>query len=302
MVNQEHKLTVDDLIIVYLIEKTKQGYIPEVTEEEFMDFLKYFISKKEIQDMLWDYNQLINRLIERKNKEDWFDDPHIEFTQDGILKPNYKLSLYDESVINPYFMSKRRKQEIKDYVTEYLKKFPKRTLTISDEKNIVPKEECKLSSALLMEYLWKYYIDKKTEERKYPKQCNDIIKYLIEEELAPKIELESVREKYLNFYLDFARKVSCLLDRDPNLKIDNYWSHFLAYSNYQIITNDSQENILRSFCEEYGNNFQIDFSTLTMYVDNLDRLRYYFSDGENKNFQTNTHAKKLVKAIASKSK
>ena len=39
-------------------------------------------------------------------------------------------------------MSKRRKNEIIDYVTKYLKKFPKRTLTISDEKNIVLKEEC----------------------------------------------------------------------------------------------------------------------------------------------------------------
>lgn len=252
--------------------------------------------------MLWDYNQLINRLIERKNKEEWLEDPHIDFTQDGILKPNYKLCLYDESIIDPYFILKRRKKEIIDYVTEYLKKSPKRTLTISDEKNIVPKEACKLSSALLMEYLWKYYIDKQIKERKYPKQCTDIIKYLIEEELAPKIELESVREKYLNFYLDFARKTSCLLDRDSKLRIDNYKSRFLAYSNYQIITNDSQENILRSFCEEYRNKFQIDFSMKAMYVDYLDRLRYHFPDGENKNFQTNDHAKKLVKAIESKSK
>ena len=49
MVNQEHTLTVDDLIIVYLIEKTKQGYIPEVTEEEFMNFLKYFTQKKKLK-------------------------------------------------------------------------------------------------------------------------------------------------------------------------------------------------------------------------------------------------------------
>ena len=37
-----------------------------------------------------------------------------------------------------------------------------------------------------------------------------------------------------------------------------------------------------------------------MYVDALDRLRYYFPDEENKNFQSNTHAKKLIKAIESR--
>lgn len=300
MINLERKLTVDDLIVSYLAEKMKQGYISEITEQEFMEFLKYFSSKKYVYDILWNYNSLINRFLERKSKNDWNKEPHMYFTKDKKLKPNYIFSGYDESVITPYFMSQKKQKEIQNYITEFLKTLPKRKIDISNKGNIKVFESCQKSSALITEYLWLYYIRKEIENHRWPKQCTDIIKYLLEDDLATKIELESVRDKYLNFYHDFAIKASLLLESDSNLKIDNYHNHFLAYSNYQIITSDCQENILKNFCEEY-NNFQIDFSTSTMYVEELDKLRYYFQNEENKNnnknFQENNHAKKLIKAI-----
>lgn len=297
MINQENKLTIDDLIIIYIAEKMKQGYIPEVDEEELMDFLKYFTKKIEVEDILWNYQHLIIHFFIRKNATNWFGEPHIDFTKAGTLKPNYRFSIYDELVINPYFMQGKIKKEVIDYITEYLKRLPKRTLEISNEKMIIPKEECKLSSALLMECLWRCDINKKIEEHKWPTQCTDIIKYLIEEDLALKVELESERKKYLEFYEDFAKKTSILLENDPKLKIENYHNNYLAYANYQIITENDQDNLLKKFCEEYGNKFQINFATLFMYVSPIAGVNKDFPNEENSNFTKNTHAKKLVKAI-----
>ena len=42
MVNLEHKLTVDDLIVEYMMYKTNNGYNPSFTTSEFVDFLHFF--------------------------------------------------------------------------------------------------------------------------------------------------------------------------------------------------------------------------------------------------------------------
>ncbi len=42
MVNLEKNLTVDDLIVEYMVYKVKNGYDPKFLASEFMDYLQFF--------------------------------------------------------------------------------------------------------------------------------------------------------------------------------------------------------------------------------------------------------------------
>ena len=292
MISLTHNLTVDDLIVVYLIQKIEQGYIPEVTEQEFMDFLQYFTTKKKVDDVLWDYPKLINRFLERKNQSDWSNGPHMEFTDKGILKANNKLSYYDRSVINTYCMSIVEKKEISNYVTEYLKKLPKRSFDMEVIKDTPILEICKLSSALIMEAIWKFKIQKQVECGCWPKQCNDIFKYLLEDDLALKIELTSIKKDLLEFYKDFAQKNSFLLIDNPQLHISNLKNIYLPYSNYQLLLGEDKDNLLRQFCDQvFTKVIDINYESSTMHIYKKKLV------SKEINFSNNIHAKKLVKAL-----
>lgn len=88
MVNLDKKVTIDDLIITYLAEKTKKGFIKGFTEKEFLDFLTYMKAHIIVNGEIGDYNSYVESFIERKNKNDWFGNPHIEFKR-GVINPNY---------------------------------------------------------------------------------------------------------------------------------------------------------------------------------------------------------------------
>lgn len=72
MVNLEKNLTVDDLIVEYMVYKVKNGYDPKFLASEFMDFLQFFESKMKVEDVIYDRNILFQRFFERKSKSDWY--------------------------------------------------------------------------------------------------------------------------------------------------------------------------------------------------------------------------------------
>ena len=41
------------------------------------------------------------------------------------------------------------------------------------------------------------------------------------------------------------------MDKVASLVRENYHNNYLAYANYQIITENDQDNLLKKFCEEY---------------------------------------------------
>ena len=119
MVNLEHKLTVDDLIVEYMMYKVNNGYEPSFSGKEFMAFLSFFEKNIDIEIMPYDSNEIFERFFKRKNKQDWFildldnakvmknEHMHMEYDEDiddYIISAAYKLSDYDKSVINTYFM------------------------------------------------------------------------------------------------------------------------------------------------------------------------------------------------------
>ena len=71
MVNLEHKLTVDDLIVEYMMYKVKNGYEPSFLTTEFINFLYFFESKMLVEDSLYENEKLFQRFFERKAESDW---------------------------------------------------------------------------------------------------------------------------------------------------------------------------------------------------------------------------------------
>ena len=120
MVNLEHKLTVDDLIVEYMMYKVKNGYEPSFLTSEFISFLYFFESKMPVVDSIYENDKLFTRFFERKAESDWSRTvswitkekeivPHMDMVyserdNDYLIRANYKLSDFDRSVINTYFM------------------------------------------------------------------------------------------------------------------------------------------------------------------------------------------------------
>ena len=120
MVNLERNLTVDDLIVEYMMYKVQNGYEPSFTSNEFVNFLLFFETKKSVYDSLYDGKELFKRFMERKSEQDWSITknyatgekearPHMDLEEGKddsslILKANYRFSDFDKSIINTYFM------------------------------------------------------------------------------------------------------------------------------------------------------------------------------------------------------
>ena len=204
MVNLEHNLTVDDLIVEYMIYKVNNGYEPQFLASEFINFLYFFESKMPVQDSLYEKEKLFKRFFERKAESDWIRiknlitnekqfTPHMDWIysekdNDYIIKANYRLSAYDRSVINTYFMPGGRYEkgkiiEIRNLIGEYLKEQPKRKIddTVEIDKNALIVG--KYLTAEMIENIWNSYIKKQVENHKWPEQCQDINKYLFEIDL-----------------------------------------------------------------------------------------------------------------------
>ncbi len=148
MINLEHKLTVDDLIVEYMLYKVNNGYEPQFLISEFINFLYFFESKMPVQDSLYDGEKLFQRFFEREEKSDdwleWTTDeekfiPHMDMIyskedNDYIIKANYHLNSHDKSCINTYYMDNGMSQfdyyqgtvaKIRSIIGEYLVSQPK---------------------------------------------------------------------------------------------------------------------------------------------------------------------------------
>ncbi len=148
MVNLEHNLTVDDLIVEYMMYKVNNGYEPQFLTSEFISFLYFFESKMPVQDSLHENEKLFQRFFKRKAENDWsitinwnpnekqviphMDMIYSETDGDYIIKANYRLSEFDRSVINTYFMPSGRygegkTTEIRNLIGKYLSDQPKKS-------------------------------------------------------------------------------------------------------------------------------------------------------------------------------
>lgn len=117
-----------------------------------------------------------------------------------MIQANYKLSYFDRSVINTYFMEKIQTFKMRKLIEEYLANIPKRSIddTIDVEENDLLIG--KYIAAQIIQMILESHIDKLIEHQKWPSQCKDINKYLLETDVSTVIHLKSIKKELLELY------------------------------------------------------------------------------------------------------
>lgn len=315
MVNLEHKLTVDDLIIEYMMYKVKNGYEPKFTTSEFISFLYFFEIKMKVEDSLYENEKLFKRFFERKVENDWSTTDFItgkkdikshmemeysEKDKDFVISANYKLGDYDRSVINTYFMNKAKVTEIRNIIDEFLSNQSKRKIDESigiEEKDLMIG---KYFSAEIITQIWLSHISKQIEYQMWPKQCTDINKYLFDIELAEIIGVKSIKNELIELYNVLSKRIAILYKQDENLKVTSYQSSYLAYANYELLI-QGHEDIIKTTFGPYKKSLNIDLSALA-FTESHEIDGVYFEDDDTEVKTTtlsvgNDNAKKLVRNI-----
>lgn len=315
MVNLEHKLTVDDLIVEYMAIKIENGYEPNLLTSEFIDFLRFFESKMEVQDSLYDGEALFKRFFERKNDRDWaliknystmekVVQPHMEFEykkehDDFLVSANYYFRGGDISIINTYFMNKTEVKKIRNIIKEYLQNSPKRKI---DESVDINEEELSVGkhiAAMIIDNIWESYVSGLIKNHRWPIQCKSIDKYLFEFDLAEAIEVPTIKRDLLKIYQVFSKRIAIMYHQDENLEIDSTGS-YLSKSNYDLLI-EGYEHIAAIAFNQHGKSLRIDLKKSTFNESHIVEGVYFWDeDPEIKTTTTyivNEDSKKLVKKL-----
>ena len=261
------RINAQDLIIVYLSSKLKKGYCPYFGRQELNNFLTYFGSRKSIYGLNMNYEDLINSTINKHTKRTIDNNAHIELDEYNILKPNYAFSNYDVKATEINSLNDIERNEIDKLIDDFLIPYPKRKIIVPNTIEKENKESASIFSALLVEFIWNCYTEKYINRGLWPKQCTDIDKYLIKNDVAYLLEIPSIREEIILFYNSFARRLSGLIQREENLKVSSNSKKLLAYSNYLCLTK-GYESLFKNTAGKYfelgieDNNNEIDNSSI----------------------------------------
>lgn len=313
MVNLEHKLTVDDLIVEYMMYKTNNGYEPSFSTSEFINFLYFFESKMKVEDALYENEKLFKRFFERKNESDWSNESHMnmiedEISNDYIIQANYRLGDYDRSVINTYFMDggmgeytdfKGQVFEIRKIIEEYLADVSKRKID-----NIIDIDENdllmgKYVAAQIIQNIWESHIDKLIENQEWPRQCKDINKYLLETDLSTIINLKSIKKELLELYNAISKRIAIMYHQDRNLQISSFGGSYLAMANYKLLI-EGYENLFSIAFGKYNKSLNINLSTLTFRESHeLGGVYYWDDDPDIKTITTSIDDKNVKNLVRS---
>lgn len=321
MVNLEHKLTVDDLIVEYMMYKVRHGYEPSFLTSEFISFLYFFESKMPVEDSLYENDKLFQRFFERKSERDWSRTvswstdkkeivPHMEMVysdkdNDYLIKANYKLSDYDISVINTYFMpggqwGQGKTKEIRNIISEYLSTQPKRSI---DENTKVDDNDLivgKYITAEIIANIWESHIKVLVENQEWPRQCNDINKYLFKIDLAKIIGVKSMKSKLIELYNVLSKRIAILYHQDKNLRISTHSNVYLARANYELLI-QGYEKIMGTTFGNYKKSLDVDLAALTFKESHeIDGVYNWDEDPDIKTTTTtvgNENVKKLVRSL-----
>ena len=283
----EKILTPDDMIVEYMIYKVVNGYEPSFTGDEFIVFLQYFETKMKVEEVTYDKENLFTGFFNRMIDRVWwaskdmigkqrYAKPHmnLEFDKeinDYVITANYFLSDYDKSVISTYFMDngmskyddyKGTAWKIRQIIQEYLSDKPKRMIDESIEIDPHDLIIGKYIAAEIITQIWFSYIDKKIENNRWPKQCRDINKYLFEIDLATIIQVESIKDRLLNLYEVFSKRIALLYSQDKNLKVSSYEIGYLARANYELLIKD-YEKIMNDTFGPFKKSLEFDLSAFT---------------------------------------
>ncbi|MBE6156005.1 MAG: hypothetical protein E7164_04545 [Firmicutes bacterium] len=312
----EKHLTVDDLIVEYMIYKIKHGYNPSFWASEFISFLHFFEINQCVEDVIYDKKELFQRFFERKIHNDWtikngentIADPHMimeycKENDDILIKPTYKLSTYDVSLLNTFLMSHYENMNIQKIIETFLSNYPKREIDLS--VNVSPESTLigKNIAGQIIIYIWSCYIQRLMETKNWPRQCTDIQKYLLEVDLAEIIGVKSIKKDLLSFYDVLSRKIAVLYDRDKELHISSSNNVYLSVANYNYLILGFEELISTIF----GNDqcfLDVNLSNIIISENREINNIYAWDDDYSRLYAASTidNVKKLVKVVGSDKK
>lgn len=291
MIDLQHNLTVDDLIIEYMVAKLENGYDSKISENEFKKFLEFFVVKMPYADIIIECSDLFKKFMERKSKRDWakkigreqvflphFDIRHDDSNNDYILSTNYRFSRYDTSIINTYFMAKIETNAIRTLINDYLKGMPKMQIDMNSSYTKNDLIIGKYVTVNIISFIWDEYVKKQIDKHHWPEQCRDINKYLLSFDLATSIGLKSLKNELLELYKVVSERIAILYSMDKKLEICSSLSNgYLANFNYHLISLGF-EKIFDDFFSQYKSILYIDLAKLILREEHIADDRYYFDD------------------------
>lgn len=240
--------TWNDLITKYIVEKTRRGYDASCTPEEiydFLDFISYFVTVNRpdanYKEVLKNYlNGLGSKSKEWNMRQKDFECFQvIEQLDSGLIVPTYKLI----SDVPKYgFFDTEEKayyEKFSSYLTKYMgKNCSKRRIITSEslDNNTIQFGE-NVAATLLM-HIWSDIKSCYQSDGRWPNQCNDIKKYLLDSDLSSIIELPPIREELINFYFTVSERIMHLAQNDLNFRMTNFEEEVLAKSNFDLIMDD----------------------------------------------------------------
>jgi len=270
----KHKLTIDDLIASYLIEKLEQGYEPKIEEQEFINFLIHFIKLEELDGLILNFDKIVKSYIENKNNGSWQDEPHVKY-ENGILVPNSKFGLCNEGT-NLHFMSNGEQNKIRKIITQYLENLPKRDISTVDISDSMITETIDRYSSIIVFEIWKSYIEYYTGINKWPKQCDNIYSYLLTDDLAKRIKIESIKKDLLEFYSEIRKRLYVIFKEYPLSIVASSSTSYLYKANYKLVTKDLEYVLKWIKCR----NITINNIDKTLTVDSPIYTKYFVIDDE----------------------
>lgn len=230
----EQKLTVDDLIMEYILYIIKNGYDSQFSTTQFMVFLHFFESQMQVEDVLYGKKQLFTRFFEReKEYTSHLDMEYNRNLKDYFIQANYQLNASDCRSLSTNFMDSSDVEKIRKLIAQFWENIQKRKINTS----ISIKEE----NLLIGKYTTAQMImDALTRELELDSEK------LVSDELFESPELKSFEKSLPIFYDEISKRIAILYQCNPNLKIDNDENRYLANYHYHLLK-DGYESIFEKY-------------------------------------------------------
>ena len=158
----------------------------------------------------------------------------------------------------------------------------------------------KYLTAEIINIIWKAYIEENIKQKRWPGQCRDINKYLLEMDLAEIIALKSIKKELLDMYQIISKRIAILFTEDSKLKISSSRGSYLAHSNYKLLINGF-EYLFKMAFGQYKSTFLIDMEELSFTESHEVDGTYNWNDNVDVKTTTTTigyaSIKKLVRSL-----
>lgn len=238
-IENDIKLTINDLLIGYMITKIELGYEPMYTMDEFEVFFELVSGRLNIEGKLDDrkvvldnfYNQMYEYYWIYMDGEKRIETPHINRIGDDLLVANNRLGRHDIYTTNICKIKKKERDRLKKYMKYFLYGQKKRKINTEitpTDKNI---ELAKETIIKLIYIIIKNYYTNLMDERLFNIDASAICGFAVEDELP----FEIIERDLIDFYVTGVKRIACLLEQNPELVISNDENFCIPYANYKFI-------------------------------------------------------------------